>query len=141
MCWEYFSSFEVGNFVFIDENMTGNVYRNILDKNLIQSVKNFKLNKDWIFQHDNDLKHRAAIVTNWLDRKWVERLKLSSYSADTNFIENLWDAIERRMKNDQPKSEKALEKALFRVWSGIEMPVLKKLVESVPNRWHEVIKM
>ncbi|CAF3920554.1 unnamed protein product [Rotaria magnacalcarata] len=64
MCWGCFSSSGVDNLVFIDENMTGEAYRDVLDNSLLQSVKNLKLNKDWVFQHDNDPKHRAAIVTN-----------------------------------------------------------------------------
>ena len=32
VCWGYFSSSEVANLVFIDGNMIGNAYRNILDK-------------------------------------------------------------------------------------------------------------
>ena len=58
-----------------------------------------------------------------------------------NPIEYLWDEVKRRMKNEQLKDEKKLKEALNRIWNGIEMPVLKKLVDSVPNRLHEVIKM
>ncbi|CAF3909144.1 unnamed protein product [Rotaria magnacalcarata] len=117
------------------------MYRDILDNNLFQSVKKLKLGKDWIFQHDNDPKHRAGVVTNWLDQKQVERLKWPSYSPDINPIEHLWDEVERRMKKVHPKNEKELKEALLRVWNNIEVPVLKKLVDSVPNQLHEVIKM
>ena len=41
-CWGSLSSSAVGNLVFIDGNMTGEVYRNILQRNLFESVK--KLN-------------------------------------------------------------------------------------------------
>ena len=37
-CWGCFSSYGVGNLVFIDGNMTGEMYRAILDNNLLQSV-------------------------------------------------------------------------------------------------------
>ena len=58
-----------------------------------------------------------------------------------NPIEHLWDEVERRMKNEQSKSEKDLQERLTRVWYGIEQPVLKKLIDSVPNRLNEVICM
>ena len=58
-----------------------------------------------------------------------------------NPIEHLWDDVERRMKKEQPKNEKDLQECLIRVWNGIEKPVLKKLVDSVPNRLNEVIRM
>ena len=58
-----------------------------------------------------------------------------------NPIEHLWDAIEKRMKKEQPHNAKELKERLLRVWSGIEKEVLKKLVDSVPNRLNEVIRM
>ncbi|CAF1538257.1 unnamed protein product [Adineta ricciae] len=140
-CWGCFSSCGVGNLVFIDGNMTGEMYRDILDKNLLQSVRKLGLDNQWMFQQDNDPKHKAAIVTNWLTRKGVEQLKWPSSSPDLNPIEHLWDEIERRMKNEQPKNEKDLKECLTRVWNGLEVTVLKKLVDSVPNRLNEVIRL
>ena len=58
-----------------------------------------------------------------------------------NPIEHLWDEVERQMKKEQLKNEKDLQECLTRVWNVIEKPVLKKLVDSVPNRLNEVIRM
>ena len=63
-CWGCFLSSGVANLAFMDGNMSGELYRDILQKNSLQSVKNLNMDKDWIFQHDNDPKHRVAIVTN-----------------------------------------------------------------------------
>ena len=63
------------------------------------------------------------------------------FSPDMNPTEHLWDEVERRMKKEQSKNEKDLQECLTRVWNGIEEPVLKKLVDSVPNRLNEVIRM
>ena len=38
-CWGCISSLAVGNFIFIDGNMTGKVYCDILQRNLFESVK------------------------------------------------------------------------------------------------------
>ena len=38
-CWGSFSSSGVGNLVFNDGNMTGEVYRDILQRNLFEFVK------------------------------------------------------------------------------------------------------
>ncbi|CAG8532571.1 2493_t:CDS:2 [Scutellospora calospora] len=46
-------------------------------------------NVDFIFQHDNDLKHISDIVTDWLDEKGIEVLTWSPYSPDLNPIEHL----------------------------------------------------
>lgn len=140
-CWGCFSSSGVGNLVFIDGNMTGELYRDILQKNLFQSAKKLSLGKDFVFQHDNDPKHKSAIVTNWLNRERVDRIEWPSFSPDMNPIEHLWDEMERRMKKEQPKNERELREALMKVWEGIEKDVVKKLVNSVPNRLNELIRM
>ena len=41
-CWGSFSSSGVGNLVFIDRNMTEEVYHDILQRNLFESVKKTK---------------------------------------------------------------------------------------------------
>ena len=67
------SSSGVGNLVFIDENTTGEIDRDILQRNLFESVKELNLGRNWVLQHVNDPKHRAHLVTKWLDEKEVER--------------------------------------------------------------------
>ena len=86
-CWDCISSSGVGNLVFIDGNMTGEVCRDTL-QGLFESVKKLNLGRNRVLQHDNDLKHRAHIVTKWLDEKGVELLKWSSFSPGLNSIEH-----------------------------------------------------
>ena len=140
-CWGYFSSSGVGGLIFIDGNITGESYREILENNLLKPVEKLGMSHDWIFQHDNDPKHRTAIVANWLNRNGVERLHWPSFSPDLNPIEHLWNEVERQLKKKQPKSENELKESLIEVWHGIELPTLKKLVDSVPNLLNEVIRI
>ena len=121
--------------------MTGEVYHDILQRNLFESVKKLNLGRNWVLQHDNDQKHRAHIVTKWLDEKGVERLKWPSFSPDLNSIEYIWDEVERRMRKEKAKNEFELKQALLKVWYNIGNDVTKKLVDSVPNRLYEVIRM
>ena len=99
-CLGSFSSSGVENLVFIDENVIGEVYRDILQRNLFESVKKLKLGWNWVLQHDNDPQHRAHIVTKWLDEQGVERLKWPSFSPDLKPIEHIWDEVERRMRKE-----------------------------------------
>ena len=85
--------------------MTGEIYRDILQKELFESVKKLNLGRNWVLQHDNDLKRRAHIVTKWLDEKGVEWLKWLSFSPDLNPIEHIWDEVERRMRKAKAKNE------------------------------------
>ena len=64
MCWSCMSSAGVGKLVFIDGNMTGEMYRRIWKNNLLDCVKMLSVTYGQIFQHDNYLKQRAAIATS-----------------------------------------------------------------------------
>ena len=134
------SSSGVGSLIFIDGNMMGESYREILENNLLKSVEKLSMSHDWVFQHDNDPKHRAAIVPNWLNRNGAERFHWPSFSSDLNPIEHLWDEVERQLKKRQPKSQNELKESLIEVWHRIELSTLKKLVDSVSNRLNEVIR-
>ena len=140
-CWGCFSSCGVGNLVFIDGNITGEVYRDILQKKLLESIKKLNVGREWVMQQGNDPKHRAHIGTHWLEEKEVELLKWPLFSPDLNPIEHMWDEVERRMKKEKPKNETELKQSLLRVWVGIGTDITKKLVDSVPNRLNEVIRM
>ena len=111
-CSGCFTSSGVDNLIFIDGNMTGESYREILENNLLKSVEKLDMSHDWIFQHDNNPKRRAAIVANWLNRNGVKRLHWPSFSSDLNPIEHLWDEVEWELKKKQPKSQNELKESL-----------------------------
>ncbi|CAF2133106.1 unnamed protein product [Rotaria magnacalcarata] len=139
--WGCFAWNGVGNLFFIDDNMTGEMYKDILAENLFQSSKKLKLGPDMVFQHDNDPKHTSRIVKNWLDKHRVKRLIWPPFSPDMNPIKHLWDELERRMKEHQPKNQKELRETLQAEWQNIGPDVTNKLVESVPNRLYECSRM
>ena len=61
--WHCLSSSSDGNLIFIGSSMKGEIYRDILQRNLVDSVKNLNLNQGRVMQHDNDPKHRAYTIT------------------------------------------------------------------------------
>ena len=67
--WGCFSRSGVGNLCFIEDIIDRFIYRDILQKNLLQSVKKLGLKNAFIFQHDNDPKHSSAAVKDWLKEK------------------------------------------------------------------------
>ena len=77
----------MGNLIFIDGNMTGKSYRESLENNLLKYVEKLSMSHEWIFQHHNDPKHRAATVANWLNRNVLKRLHWPSFSSDLNTCE------------------------------------------------------
>ncbi len=72
--WGCFAWNGMGNLVFIDGNLTGEMYKDILQNNLFQSAKKLQLNRQMVFQHDNDPKHTAHVVKSWFDQLGIERL-------------------------------------------------------------------
>ena len=66
MVWARFSRSGVGNLSFIEGNMDRCLYREILRKNLLQSCQKLGLENSFVFQHDNDPKHTAGVVKDWL---------------------------------------------------------------------------
>jgi hypothetical protein len=63
--------------------MNGAMYREILKNNMSPHL--FKLGiDDFIFQQDNDPKHKSKVVTNYLENKKIKVLSWPSQSPDFN---------------------------------------------------------
>ena len=88
MVWACFSRSGVGNLCFIEGSMDRFLYREILRKNLLQSCQKLGLENSFVFQHDNDPKHTAGVVKDWLKQKKIETLNWPPFSPDMNPIEH-----------------------------------------------------
>ncbi len=96
--------------------------------------------KIFILQMDNDSKHKAQIVTEWLNSKGIECSPWPSSSPDLNPIEHLWIHVERELRKEPAKNFKELKQKIQWVWDSIRSDVTKKLVDSVASRLQECIK-
>lgn len=139
MIWGCMASNGVGNLKFIDCKMDRFVYLNILRFNLKSSAEKLGIQNDFYFQQDNDPKHTAEIVKEWLSMNIPNQLHTPPQSPDLNPIEHLWDEIGRRLRTESISSKSALKLKITKIWDEIAASVTTKLVESMPRRLQAVI--
>ena len=140
MVWGCFNNENLGKLTFIDGVLTAAKYINILEENLFPSIEKFRLNNKFIFQHDNDPKHTAKIVQNFIGEKNISLLSWPPQSPDLNPIEHLWEELKRQIPKSERYSKTKFMAALQKSWDNIKPSILKKLIRSMPNRLQEVIK-
>ncbi|GFV44993.1 transposable element Tcb2 transposase [Trichonephila clavipes] len=129
----------VGKLVFIDGIMHKNAYLNILQNNLKESADNLGLGSNFIFQQDNDPKHLAFVVEEWLIYHCRNQLNILPQFPDLNVIDHLWSHLERSVQKHQITSKEQLKSVLQEEWLNIAPETTRHLVESMPRRLEDVI--
>uniref|UniRef100_A0AAZ3Q9P1 Tc1-like transposase DDE domain-containing protein n=1 Tax=Oncorhynchus tshawytscha TaxID=74940 RepID=A0AAZ3Q9P1_ONCTS len=94
MLWGCFSAAGTGRLVRIEGKMNGAKYREILGENLLQSVQDLRLGQRFTFQQDNDPKHIAKTMQEWLRDKSLNGWATQGQSPNLHLIENLWRDLE-----------------------------------------------
>ena len=107
MVWGCFLWNGVGSFYRVKGIMKKEQHREILIHHMRPSAKRLNGN-DFIFQHDNDLKHTSNLVKNYLQNQRIEVLSWPPQSSDLSPIENLWYELNRQLNNRQCNTEDEL---------------------------------
>lgn len=139
MVWGCMSASGVGNLHFIDGIMDKFQYLNILRENLKTSATKLRIGESFNFYQDNDPKHSAFVVKEWLLYNCPKVIKTPAQSPDLNAIEHLWEELGRRISKRRFSNKEQLKTALREEWDNIPVSVCKKLVESMPRRMKAVI--
>ena len=140
MFWGSFAARGPGHLVCIKETMTKDIYKKILEENLKKSATKLSLGRRFIFQQDNDPKHTAKIVKNWLENNRINVLEWPAQSPDLNPIENLWTYWKEKVHSRGPKNLQELEQFAIEEWSQIPMSLCRKMVVNYGKRLEKVIK-
>ncbi|CAB1439204.1 unnamed protein product [Pleuronectes platessa] len=137
MLWGCFSSAGTGKLVRIEGKMDGAKYREILEENLMQSAKDLRLGRRFIFQQDNDPKHTARATKEWFGLKNVDVLKWPSQSPDLNPIENLWQDLKIAVHRRSPSNLTELHLFCQEEWTDLsisrcaKLPIFKNMIRFI----------
>ena len=64
-------------------------YLESLKSSILESAAMLGLEVSFIFQQDNDPKHTAQIVTNWIHENGIDKLPWVAQSSGLNLIKNM----------------------------------------------------
>lgn len=139
MIWGCFSWHGLGPLYRIVGKMDQIQYREILENNMLPyAVENLPPN--WLFQHDNDPKHTARTVKQWLADRNVTVLVWPAQFPDLNPIENLWGEIQKLLTGKRYQNDDQLFEAIQNIWNNLDQHLIENLIKSMPRRCQAVIK-
>lgn len=143
MVWGCMTYHGIGYLCKLSDKMDQRLYRSILEDELSKTIEYYGMKADKVvFQHDNDPKHQAKSVQEWLFKQPFMVLSWPSQSPDLNPIEHLWAHLKRQLNRYEspPKGMLELWERVEAEWSKIDKSVCINLIDSMPRRIDAVIK-
>ena len=112
-------------------------------KNHIVDIDNRIGGSDWIFQQNNAPHPHLHSYVTWFKSQKINVLSWLSLSSDLNSIKNLWGILSRKIhgKGKQFRTKGQLKTAIVKSLEKIGLDQLRNLVNSMPERIFEVIKL
>ena len=110
MVWGCVTASGLGHICHIQGNMDVKLYVEILDDNILETLRDLEIiKKDIYFQQNNNLKHTSCLAQDWFTKKKVNKLDWPASSLDMNIIENLWEYLDHRVHTQDPLLRKKQE--------------------------------
>jgi len=143
MVWGCITTLGMSCIVHIEGNMDGALYTQILNDDVLGTLKDLGINKkDVYFQQDSDPKHTSKIAQNWFKKTKLDVLDWAPSSPDMNIIEHAWDYLDRRVQTRSPLpcNHDEMWTALQEEWGQIEDNFIEGLFQSMPTRVQALLK-
>lgn len=116
MVWGCMTWQGVGYMAKIDNGLDGELYREILSTDMVNSVSFFGLQPgQFWFQQDNDPKHTAKLTKKWFEDNKINVIKWPAQSPDLNPIEHLWFHLKKELQK-YPTSPSGI----FELWERVQ---------------------
>ena len=132
----------VGHLYKITDNLTAPKYK--LSIHHAVPVGKSLIGANFVFQHDNDLKHTARMIKRYLENKKrdgsLTALNWPAQSPDMNIIEQVWTYMEKEKVKRAPVNLQQLWEVFQDIWRNIPVDFIQKLYDSVPRCVNEVCK-
>lgn len=130
--------------VFIEGNMNGVAYMEMLDENLMPLIDNeyYEKNDYVLFQQDHASCHTAKVVQDYFTSAALDVLPWAPKSPDLNIIENIWGILVKRVYYGYRQFETVddLKEALLHEWDKLSTADVLKLVHSMPKRCAKTVR-
>ena len=133
--WRAISATGKSQLVVIQGNLTANRYIEICLRQQLIPFYN-QHNQQMLFQHDNARPHTANMTRNFLTQNNINTLPWPALSPDLNPIEQLWDRIDRDIRNQvrKPRTIQELTNAVQNAWNAVHQMDIRRLVLSMRRR-------
>lgn len=141
MVWGAFCSDGKLKLCFIPTKTNSVTYTEMLEEVLISYLEDVEEDQRLIFQQDNAAIHVSRYSKEWFRSKDIPLLEWPACSPDLNPIENLWGIMVRKIHQNgrQFPNISTLKNEIKQCWESLDISLLKKLVNSMPNRIYQVI--
>lgn len=144
MVWGCMGWNGVGRLAEIEGRMDAKQLVEILEDHLLPSIEESGIpREDFIFQQDNDPKHKSKMAKQWFENQGITLLDWPPQSPDLNPIEHLWTYLKNQLKDNYevaPKGVWELWERVAKEWEEIEPEECQRLIESMPRRLEAVIR-
>ena len=123
--------------------MNAYFYISILENELDQSLEYWKKEiKSVFFQQNNNFKHTSKKTKNWLKGHGFTTIVWPPQFPDLNFIQYLWNHIKRKLEEYENKSRKVEElyEKIQKKQKNDRKKVYQNLISSMPRKVKAILK-